>query len=166
MPKQECTFAVGSLVSVADSSSCRWLGLIVNQEAGKRWVERDPCVLHKLSEESGPLLVRVLGHRVTPWALEKSSLPEEEPRRGETVRWEYVQTVSPSMYVVASPDVESIEAFHQHCLTCDKLGMTGATFFHDVELLLEYLKGEKRCHEATSQRERKFYAMFEEVLPR
>lgn len=168
MSKQKKEIVVGSLVSVSNSiDGGRWLGLIVNQKAGQKWVEKDPCVEYTPSSESEEkfLLARVLGLKLTELALGKTGLPEREPSRMETVRWAFVQLNQ--AYVVADPDVESIENFLLQCQTCMGLGgMRGATFLHDVGLIAEYLRGVTRTRDQMGFFESQYFKMLEEVLPR
>jgi len=168
MSRQNEEIAVGSLLAVPQSiHSGHWLGLVVNQEAGRKWVERDPCIEFSISEKSGPLLVRVLGQKLTEVAaLHKSGLPEGEPNETQTVRWAFIQTIPNLPWTVAGPDVNSIVMFLQWCNICESLGMNGATFLHDVVLLAEYLRGVKRTENAMSHYEKKYFAMLEDVLPR
>ncbi|OGI15051.1 MAG: hypothetical protein A2878_02755 [Candidatus Moranbacteria bacterium RIFCSPHIGHO2_01_FULL_54_31] len=159
---------VGSLLSVRNSldPNC-WLGLVVDQEAGKKWVARDPCLDYEPSENRQDfLLVRVLGLKWTELLpkIGKRSLPIEEPHETEVVRWAFVQLTQ--AFVVAGPDAASIEMFLEHCSVCDSLGMTGGTFFRDVNLLVEYLQGVKRTRSQMSYPESKFFKMLEDVLPR
>lgn len=158
---------VGSLVAVGNSlDSGRWLGLVVDQEAGKKWADRDPCIEHYVDEKNGPLLVRVMGTKTIELAgIGKSSLPKEEPKEVETVRWAYVQTKPNTSVVVAGPDVDSVEKFLWNCWVINDLGAGGITFFSDLKLLVEYLRGVTREPDAISYYERKFFAMLEEVLP-
>ena len=160
---------VGSLLAVRNSLDANhWLGLVVNQNVGKVWADRDPCLEYTLAQQSGPLLVRVLGLKLTEgMALDKSSLPKEEPRGTETVRWAYVQTIPAQAYVVAGPDTDSIQTFSQNAtLFCRGFGRNGdVTFLRDVSLLVEYLRGVTRTDHETSFYDRKFFAMLREVLP-
>ena len=167
MSQQDKKIVVGSLLAVPQSiHSGHWLGLVVNQEAGKKWVEKDPCIEYKVSEEFGPLLVRVLGQKLTEASAPyKSGLPEHEPHKIETVRWAFIQTVPNLPWVVAGPDADSILSFLQRCNVCESLGMNGATFLHDVALLVEYLHGVKRTENAMSHYEKKYFAMLEDVIP-
>ncbi len=158
---------MGSLVAVSNTvSPGRWLGLAVDQKAGRRWAAKDPCIEYNLSENHGPLLVRVLGLKLTEGeALGRSGLPEQEPRRTETVRWAFVQTVPNPPWVVAGPDLHSIAEFHRQCRISRDFEMHGATFIGDLALLEEYLRGVERKDSAISYFEKKFFAMLNEVLP-
>lgn len=162
------SIAIGSLIAVINSlNSERWLGLVVDQEAGKKWVERDPCLEYHLEEKDGPLLVRVLGLKLTEGrALDKSGLPEQEPRGIETVRWAFVQTIPNPPWIAAGPDLSSVEDFLRSYRLCNSFGMTEATFFHEVALLAEYLRGVTRTEDEISCFDRKFFAMLVDVLPR
>ena len=160
---------IGSLVFSAPNplDGNHGLGLVVAQEAGKNWAEKDPCIEYDIPEEYGPLLVRVLGLKLTTGrALYKSSLPEREPCGTETVRWAFVQTKPNPLWVVAGPSVESIEDFLRQCRLFGTFGIGEPTFLHEVALLVEYLRGVTRTKEAMSHFDRQFFAMLRDVLPR
>jgi hypothetical protein len=162
------TSVVGTVIAVRNSlDTGHWLGLIVDQKAGKAWADADPCMEHQLDAKWGPLLVRVLGRKVneTP-AMGRSTVPEREPSRDETVRWVYVQTLPhPLFYAVAGPGGLGVEAFLDTCRTCDSLGMKGATFLHELQLLADHLKGIEKPKREMSYFERQYRAMLAEVLP-
>jgi hypothetical protein len=161
------TFKAGSLISIAESvSSGRFLGLVVDQEAGKQWMENDPCIRYMPmpEEEVEFVLVRVLGTRLVNSFLHKSPLPEKEPQETETVRWEYAQ-VNHS-FQVAGPDLASIEEFLRWGRTFHSLGGGDGAVVHEVGLLAEYLRGVTRSKDATSWFEQRYFAMLEEVLPK
>lgn len=162
---------VGSLIAVSNViDSGHWLGLVVDQEKGKKWVDRDPCLEYRVDEKYGPLLVRVLGLRFTEGvALNKSGLPAEEPRGTETVRWAYIQTIPNPPFVVAGPDVDSISKFFRMCRICDSLGMSmkeEASFSYEGAILEEYLRGVQKPPDETSHFYKKFSAMLADILPR
>lgn len=166
MAQQSREIAVGSLIAVRNStdSNC-WLGLVVDQEVGKKWADRDPCIEYDPSDKQEFFLARVLGVKVVSTGIGRTGLPEQEPYQTVTVRWAYVQLNQ--AHVVAGPDVASIELFLEQYMMYIALGMKGnATFGHDLSLVLEYLHGVKREKDATSFFERKFFAMLGEVLPR
>lgn len=160
---------VGSLVAVSNTvDSGHWLGLVVNQEAGKKWVDRDPCLEYCVPDEYGPLLVRVLGLKLTEGlGLNKSGLPTNEPRGTETVRWAYIQTIPNPPFVVAGPDVDSISKFFRMCRICDSLGnKEEASFSYEGAILEEYLRDVKKTADETSHFYKQFFAMLADVLPR
>jgi len=165
---QNVRFAVGSLVAVRHSIDvyCS-LGLVVDQLAGLRWLERDPCLQYcpKSGMEHEFVLVRWLGLKLTEYGPSgKKSLPQSEPNEIETVRWGYAQLNQ--SWVVAGPDVDSIYAFRSQCRTFKSLlGVDDIPFAHDVDLLAEYLLGTKRSKEETSFYDRMFFAMLRDVLP-
>lgn len=159
----------GCLIVTSNAiNSGHWLGLVVNQKVGKKWVERDPCIEYCVPDEYGPLLVRVLGLKLTEGvALIKSGLPVEEPRRTETVRWAYIQTIPNPPFVVAGPDVDSISKFFQSCRICESLCQKEeATFSYEGAILEEYLRGVQKPADETSYFYKKFSAMLADVLSR
>lgn len=162
-PRKE--IVVGSLISVSGSADTyRWLGLVVDQAVGRRWVERDPCIEYDPPDKQGFVLVRVLGTKLTGMSIGRTGLPEQEPRETVTVRWAYPQLNQ--AYVIAGPDIASIEIFLKQCRICESLGMKGATFGRELILVVEYLQGVKRTEGAMSYFERQFLAMLKQVLPR
>lgn len=162
MSQEKKEIVVGNLVSVSNSiDGGRWLGLIVNQEAAQKWVEKDLCIEYNPPEKQGFLIARVLGGGLI---LSKPGLPETEPDERQTVRWVFVQLNQ--AYVVAGPDVVSVENFLSQCRICNLLGMRGATFFHDLALVAEYLRGVTRKRSEMSSFESKYFKMLGEVLPK
>lgn len=161
--------AVGSLVAAPYSVyGGRWLGLVVDQDVGKKWADGDPCIEYELSDECGPLLVRVLGQKLTEGgALGRSSLPEREPCETETVRWAWAQMIPNPPIVIAGPDADSIAGFLRQCLILGSLRRDGeSTFLYDLEILVDYLRGVEKTKYSTGMYAWKFYKMLEEVLPR
>ena len=164
----------GSVVSVSNLlTTGRWLGLVVDQEAGKKWAGRDPCIESPIAEKFMPILVRVLGRKFTEGgrALGRSSIPTKEPGEEEIIRWVYVPTAPrPHFYVVAGPDAGSVKDFLESYETLHALGMRfspeGGAFYHDLKLVMEYLRRDKKAEEETTVYDRKFFKMLEEVLPR
>lgn len=165
------SIATGSLIWVNYSNdSGRWLGLVVDQKAGEEWAKRDPCVEYSLDKKNQPLLVRVLGLKLTEGiATGKSAFPEREPRQIETVRWAFVETIPNPPLVVAGPDADSIIGYLKQRLEgqfyrSPDLGRM--SFLNDLELLVEYLGDNMRETDEMSLDERKFFVMLAEVLPR
>ncbi|MFA6278882.1 MAG: hypothetical protein WCS97_03025 [Candidatus Paceibacterota bacterium] len=162
---------VGSLIAVGNTldGDC-FLGLVVDQMAGKKWADEDPCLDYIPSKDNQKefVLVRILGLKLTEGQpLSKGSIPAREPYKVETKRWAFAQ-INRSWHV-AGPNVVSIQEFLKQCKICHRLGMkfrmSGATFFHDLELVVEYLLGVKRPEDEISFFERKFFAMLGEILP-
>lgn len=157
----------GSVVLVPNSmdSKC-WLGLVVNQEVGEKWVDRNPCLYYIPPELNNPLLVRVLGFKLTEGeTLFRSGIPEEEPRKVEVQHWAYIQTKPNPPQVIAGPDLKSISEFLRGSKICNRL-WDGASFLHDLSLLVDYLSLETRSDDSLGQYEQKFLKMLSEVLPR
>lgn len=162
--------ATGSLILVRYSSdSGRWLGLVVDQKAGEEWAKRDPCVEYPLDKKNQPLLVRVLGLKLTEGiALGKRAFPEQEPRQIETVRWAFVETIPNPPLVVAGPDVHSISMFLEERLEIQPYcppDFGRMSFLNDLELLVEYLGGKMREPDKMGLDEQKFFVMLADVLP-
>ena len=158
---------MGSLVTVGNMvDGYRYLGLVVDQVAGKQWADRDPTIEYMPNEnDKGKfVLIRVLGLKISEGFLHRTKLPPEEPSRNEVVRWSFAQ-ISHARHI-AGPDIPSIETFLQYCTICGSLGMKGALFLHEVSLLIEYLRGSVRSRDAMSYYDSKFLAMLGEVLPR
>jgi len=156
----------GSLVAVKKdifSLDC-FLGLVVNQEAGREWADKD-SLFKLVPTENGHVLVRVLGllNLENGWKVCDSKLPSKEPSGREIVRWALVSTCFCS--VVAGPDLKSISEFRDLCRVCNSL-WSGSTFIGDLNLIVGYLTRESRIAEASNDYEKKYFAMLQEVLPR
>lgn len=168
MNQEKKALLAGNLVLINNISTTGGsLGLVVNQVRGKVWADRDPCLDHlpSINDKESYLIVRVLGLRTVGCSsIGKTVLPKEEPDEAMTVRWSYVQE-NRTMHI-AGPDMKSINNFLEQCYVCDSLGMRGSTFFHDVELLVEYLDGVTRTRNAMGHSEHKFFKMLEDVLPK
>lgn len=166
MPKN--IVPVGSLVAIQNQlRPGHALGLVVNQEAGQRWVKRDPFPPQALPDACVPVLVRLLGlNHEEAWYSESDQLWGQEPSRVQTVRWAYVRTDPNPPWVIAGPDTFSIEKFFGACKTCEALGMSGATFLSELQILLGHLKGHAKPADDMSIFERRYRAMLADVLPR
>lgn len=159
---------VGSIIAARNSmdSLCK-LALVVDQKAGQRWVDSDPFIGYfpEVNERHKYVLARLLGTNLHEGiSLGRTPLLKNEPQQIQTVRWAYVQ--KSQSWMIAGPDVQSIQLFLHHARTCDALGMGDATFFYHLDLIVEYLKGERREPDATSHFEKQYRAMLEDVLPR
>lgn len=163
----EMKVAVGSLIAIPNSiRSGHMLGLVVDREAGERWVSRDPFPDTRAQATPSSVLVRLLGRHTTDlYYSGNEQLWGEEPSRFATVRWLYVETNPNPPWVVAGPDTFSIEKFFSACKTCETLGMTGATFLHELQILLDHLKGHVKSVDNTSIFERRYRVMLDDVLP-
>lgn len=163
----EMKVPVGSLVGVPNVARSGYrLGLVVDQEVGKRWIATDPFPPDKLESIKEILLVRLLGLCYeNAWSNPSDALWGLEPRRTQTVRWAYVQTTPNPPWVIAGPDTGSIEEFFGACRTCEKLGMTGATFMIDLQILLGHLKQRRLVTDETGIFERRYRAMLADILP-
>ena len=166
----------GVILSVRNSlNSFASLGLVVDQEAALPWIERDPCVryvpdLTNQDEAQDHIVVRWLDIKLSELAFGRTSLPEKEPGHHESgteiVRWGYAQ-VSQSL-VMAGPDVDSIAVFEfQANRFAHVFRFSGPTqLFHNLAILLDYLREVRKQPEELSSYERKYLAMLEEILPR
>ena len=163
----EMKVPAGSLVAIQNSiRSGHRLGLVVNQEDGERWVERDPFPPTRPEGVSDPLLVRLMGECTSDLHYpDNDALWGGEPRRAMTVRWVYVQTNPNPPWVVAGPDTFSIEKFFSACKTCEWLGMTGAIFMAELQILINHLKQNKLVVDEIGVFERRYRAMLADVLP-
>lgn len=162
----EMNVPAGSLVGIQYFSGPHRLGLVVNQEAGQRWVERDPFPPPRPEGTSGLLLVRLLGEYTSVlYYPDNDALWDKEPQRAMTVRWVYVQTNPNPPWVLAGPDTGSIEKFFGACQTCEWLGMTGAIFMTELQILINHLKQNKLVVDETGPFERRYRAMLADVLP-
>ncbi len=163
----EMKVPVGSLVGVPNVAHSGYrLGLVVDQGAGERWAAKDPTPPHKPESSKVILLVRLLGLcQEEAWHDDSDKVWGREPRRTQTVRWAYVQTTPNPPWVIAGPDTGSIEEFFGACRTCEKLGMTGATFMVDLSILLGHLKQNKLVVDDTGIFERRYRAMLADILP-
>lgn len=166
MPQIIVPVAVGSLIALQHFPGPHRLGLVVNQKAGERWVERDPFPPTKPKGVPGLLLVRLLGECTSDMHYFVSDEAwKGEPRRTMTVRWAYVQTRPNLPWVVAGPDTFGIEKFFEVCRTCEALGMAGAIFMNELGILLGHLKQNKLVTDETGVFERRYRAMLADVLP-
>ncbi len=159
-------FEVGSLVLVQGIYREYTLCLVVDQLTGEKWAERDSCIefIPEKGNEGRFTLVRVLGLKLTgSRALGKSAFPSQEPGVEEVVHWVYAQNTS--TVHIAGPDVASIEAFLKACHICISLGITRETFFYEVALIIEYLKGVTRRREEMSRYDYKYLQMLNDILP-
>lgn len=161
---------VGSLIAIPNSvSRGARLGLVVDQEAGARWIARDPFPPHKPELIQEPLIVRLLGlsHEQVWLSSEQEKIWGQEPVRIQTVRWGYVQIDPNPPQVLAESDVGSIEHFLDVCNMCSMLGMSmlGLTFMGEVGILLDHLKQVTKPVDDTGIYERRYRAMLADVLP-
>lgn len=163
----ERDFSLGTIIATRNScdSDCT-LGLVVDHEKAMKWVNRDPCHEYRPKDMTDFVLVRILGIKLSEGGrpLGKWSLPEREPHGTEIVRWAFAQRNQ--SWHVAGPNYEEIEAFLGKCRLCEALGMKGATFFYDLALVAQYLKGVKRRDAEISHNEKSYFRMLKEVLPR
>lgn len=161
----ETKVAVGCLIGIQYHTGPHRLGLVVNQEAGQRWVSRDPFPPNMPEGAQGLLLVRLMGEYISDLHYPgNNKLWGEEPRRSMTVRWTYIQE-RPNPWVVAGPDTFSIEKFFGACRTCEAFGMNNTTFMGELQILLDHLKGRTKSADDTGIFERRYRAMLAEVLP-
>lgn len=164
-------FVPGSLVFTANlTGPGGWLGLVVDQEAGKKWVLRDPCLEFPQPEDVdkyAPILVRVIGAReIERVAHGKNHLSGEEPRKTDFERWAYIDTLPRAPQVMAGPDAHSVSRLVMHLMWSIKLGMldTG-DIIPDLRILSAYLNRSEKPPEETSEYARLFSAMLADVLP-
>lgn len=144
------------------------LGLVVNEEAGKRWVKNDPTLGYDPFVGGPPskpfILVRLLGsHLAETQFPSKTALPANEPQRDAVVRWAWAQADQTSR--VAGPDAESIRAFAEQIGLCVHLGMTGANFLHDLYLVAAHLGHRIPPPSRQSEYNRLYFEMLAEVVP-
>lgn len=165
MPQIIVPVAAGSLIALQNFPGPHRLGLVVNQEAGERWVERDPFRPVRPESAWKPLLVRIMGECSDTNYPNSDELWGGEPRRSMTVRWAYIQTKLNPPWVVAGPDTFDIEKFFGVCKTCEALGMAGAIFMDELGILLRHLKQNKLVTDETGVFERRYRAMLADVLP-
>ena len=157
--------AAGSLITLRHYPGPYRLGLVVDQDAGQRWADRDVFPPIKPVGVPGLLLVRLMGECTSDLHYDSDELWGREPRRAMTVRWAYVETRPNPPLVVAGPDTYSIEKLFGACKTCMALGMTGAIFMNELEILLGHLKQHKLETEEAGVFERRYRSMLADVLP-
>ena len=165
MPQITDPVAVGSLIAIQHFSGPHRLGLVVNQEAGERWVARDPFRPVRPESAWEPLIVRIMGECSDTNYPNSDELWDGEPRRSMTTRWAYVQTRLNPLRVIAGPETHSIEKFFGACLLSQDFGAPQFSFMVDLHILIGYLKQNKPVTDETGVFERRYRAMLAEVLP-
>ncbi len=160
---------VGSILAISNAADPgRHLGLVVDQERGRKWVERDPALGYEPDPEDNTyVLVRLLSEqRISYLTVSRNPVPAEDPEQTQIVRWEYAQFSHGHARVVAGPDVESIAEFLRIVRICHGLGMGNAPFVNSLGIIVEHLRDvQKEPGEMRIFGEKGYRAMLKDVLP-